>query len=126
MTDLFKEILPAILQTKKDIFADDPACRGYNPYMVNKALANYMDVVMYANVMNMNYHLDKKLQYDYFINSIRAMKRPYAKWFKAQESDDLKTIKLFFGYSDAKAKEALKILSDDQINEIRKITTIGD
>jgi Bacteriophage clamp loader A subunit len=124
--DLFKDIIPSILQTKKDVFIDDPSYRDYNPYMVNKALSNYPDTVMAANNMNMNYHLHKQAQYNYYLNSVRAMKRPYAKWFKAQKEDDLEAVKLYFGYSSRRAREAIKLLTDEQIDTIRKITTIGD
>lgn len=125
MADLFKDVIPSILQTKKDVFTDDPNMRDYNPYMINKALSNYIDSVIFANNMNMSYHLHKKAQYDYYINIVRAMKRPYAKWYKAQKEDDLEAVKLFFGYSTKQAREAIKLLTEEQIDIIRKTTTIG-
>lgn len=125
MTDLFKDLIPAILQTKKDVFSEDPSYKAYNSYMVNKALSNYVDTVMSANNMNMSYHLHKKAQWDYYINNVRAMRRPYAKWFKAQAEDDLEAVKLFFGYSAKQAREAIKLLTEEQIDIIRKRTTIG-
>ncbi|CAB4124336.1 Bacteriophage clamp loader A subunit [uncultured Caudovirales phage] len=124
--DLFKDLLPSILSTKKNVFTDDPTLKGYVPFMVNKGLSNYVDTIMYANAMNMNYHIHKKAQYDYLLNSIRAIKRPYAKWFKAPKEDDLEAVKLFFGYSTKQAREAIKLLTDAQIDIIRKNTTIGD
>jgi hypothetical protein len=125
--DLFKDIAPSILQTKKDLFIEEGSIKEYNPYMVNKALSNYVDCVMYVNNMNMNSELHPRAQYDYLINSIRASKRPYAKWYKQPErQEDLDAVKLFFGYSDRKARETIKLLTEEQINIIKIKTTIGD
>ena len=126
MADLFKEVLPSILKTKKPIFTDDESAKAYNPYMVNKALSHHMDTVIVANNMNMCYHLDKKPQYDYLINSVRSANRPFTKWHKASETDDLEAVKLFFGYSTRRAREALNLLTDDQLKIIRRKTDTGE
>lgn len=123
MADLFKDIVPSILQTKKHILEDE---KDYNPFIVNKALSYHMDCVTYANQMNLNFGLDKKPQYDYLINIVRASKRNFAKWEKPIQEENLQSIKLFFGYSDAKAEEALKVLTDEQIDIIKEKTKIGD
>lgn len=123
MTDLFKDIVPSILQTKKPILEDE---KDYNSFMVNRALSYHMDCIMYANQMNVNFGLDRKPQYDYLINIVRAKKRNFAKWEKPIQEDNLQSIKLFFGYSDAKAAEALKVLTDEQIDIIKEKTKIGD
>jgi ribosomal protein S18 acetylase RimI-like enzyme len=70
--------------------------------------------------MNRYPNLDNKLKYDFLLNIVRASKRPYSKWYKKAKSVDLDVIKEYYGYSDAKAYEALKILSDDQIAIIKK------
>jgi hypothetical protein len=126
MPDLFKEIVPSILQTKKEVISDDESAKDYAPFLVNKAVSQHVDCVMYANVMNMNYHLHKKAQYDYLINSVRAMKRSHAKWYKSTKVCDLEAIKLFFGYSTRRAREAIKLLSAEQIDTIKRKTNIGD
>jgi len=123
MADLFKEIIPSITKTKKYVLENE---NDYVPFLVNRSLSNYDDCLFQSNEMNMLYHLDKKLQYDYFINIIRAKSRSFAKWHKPMKEDDLESVKIFYGYSNVKAKEALRVLTDDQIAMIRKITTIGD
>jgi hypothetical protein len=123
MADLFKDIVPSILQTKQPILEDE---KDYNSFMVNRALSYHMDCIMYANQMNVNFGLDRKPQYDYLINIVRAKKRNFAKWEKPIQEDNLQSIKLFFGYSDAKAAEALKVLTDEQIDIIKEKTKIGD
>jgi Bacteriophage clamp loader A subunit len=126
MPDLFKEIIPSILQTKILVITDDNSAKDYQPYVVNKALSHHPDTIMQANKMNMSYHLHKKSQYDYLINSIRGKKRPFTQWYKASDTNDLEAVKLFFGYSTKHAREALKLLTDKQIKIIRKKTDIGE
>lgn len=119
MADLFKEIIPSILQTKESVIKDSLDEKSYNPYMVNRTLSYHVDCVFYANEMNMNYLLDGKMQYDFYLHSIRKMKRKFQKWHKNVDSDDLKLVKEHFGYSDEKAKDALRILSEEQLEQIR-------
>jgi len=70
--------------------------------------------------MNMMPNTDKLLQYQYLLNTVRSYKRPFQKWQKREDIDGLEAVKEFYGYSNEKAKEALSILSNDQLDEIRK------
>ena len=126
MADLFNEILPSILQTKKYALLTDLDERSYPAFMVNRALSYHRDTVLLANEMNIYTSLDNKLKYDFFINIIRAQKRQFSKWHKKAQSSDLNAVKEYYGYSDSKASEALKILSDDQITAIKKQLYKGD
>ena len=116
MADLFKEIIPSILQTKKDVL-DDP--KDYKPFLINRSLSYHMDCIMYANQMNLCNNLDSELQYQYLLNTIRPMKRKFQPWQKASAMKDIDCVKEYFGYSDEKAKEALRILTDEQITLIK-------
>jgi hypothetical protein len=122
MADLFKEIIPSILQTKKDVLDNE---KDYKPFLVNRALSYHMDCILYANMMNLNPQLDGKLQYQYFLQTIRPMKRKFQPWQKQETIKDLECVKEFFGYSDEKAKEALRILSDEDISYIKEKTDKG-
>ena len=113
------EYLNAINMTKKDIMVDDIAEKEYNSFMVNRGLSYFRDTVIYANEMNKNHHLDNRLQFDFFINIVRKKKR-FSKWNKTETVDDLDIVKEYYGYSNEKARTALKLLSPNQINEIRK------
>ena len=126
MADLFKEVIPAILQTKQPFMLTEQDEKSYSPFMVNRALSFHRDTVLWANEMNKHPNLDKKLQADFLLNIVRAQKRPYSKWHKKASNSDLSLIKEYYGYSDAKAEEALKILSDQQIAEIKKQLYKGD
>lgn len=117
MADLFKEIIPSILQTKKDVLDQE---KDYKPFLVNRALSYHMDCIMYANQMNLNSNLDPKLQYQYLLNTIRPMKRKFQPWQKTSAVKDLECVKEYFGYSNEKAKEALRILTDEQITLLKE------
>lgn len=119
MTDLFKEVVPAILQTKKNVITVDNE-KEYNPFIINRALSYHYDCILFSNEMNKMPNTDKLLQFHYLLNTIRSYKRPFQKWHKKDSADDIDVIKEYYQYSDEKAKEAMKILSNDQINEIRK------
>jgi hypothetical protein len=125
MPDLFKEIVPSILQTKKNVFQDEFDYKDYTPFVVNRALSYHIDCVLYANEMNINSGIDKDMQYQYLLNTIRPVKRKFSPWQKSQVMKDLECVKVYFGYSNEKAKEALRILNDEQIADIRAKTTKG-
>jgi hypothetical protein len=120
MADLFKEIIPSILQTKEYALLTEQDEKSYSAFMVNRALSYHRDTVLVANEMNKYPNLDNKLKYDFLLNMIRAQKRPFSKWHKKAQTSDLEAVKEYYGYSDAKAEEALKILDDAQINLIKK------
>jgi hypothetical protein len=120
MADLFREIIPSILQTKQYALLTEQDEKSYSPFMVNRALSYHRDTALLANQMNLYPSIDKKLQYDFLLNIVRASKRPYSKWYKKAKSSDLETVKEYYGYSDSKAVEALKILSEDQIAAMKK------
>jgi len=117
MADLFKDIVPSILQTKKDVLLDEG---DYVSFVVNRALSHHYDCIMQANQMNMVPHTDRKLQYHYFLNSIRPYKRPFQKWQKREVTENLNILKEYYQCSNEKAKEILSVLHDDQINAIKK------
>ena len=125
MPDLFKEIIPSILQTKKSVIHDDIDAKDYTPFVVNRALSYHMDCVLYANEMNLYPELEKDLQYQYLLNTIRSMKRKFQPWQKSEVDKDIECVKQYFGYSNEKAKEALRILNDEQIAEIKAKTNKG-
>ena len=119
MTDLFKDIIPSILQTKNEVITEENE-GNYNPFIVNKALSFHRDCALFANEMNKLSNADKLLQYHYLLNRIRGYKRPYQKWYKKETIDNLELVKEYYKYSTEKAKDALLILSEDHLNEIKK------
>lgn len=115
----------SILQNKKNLIIDELTEKEYQPFLINRTLSYHKDCVLYANEMNRRHLTDKKLQYDFFLNTIRSQKRPFAKWIKPEKSDDLECIKQVFGLSDQKAREALRLLSNEQIQKLKEQTDTG-
>ena len=114
-----KDWLNSINQTKKNLIDEDPSVeREYSPYIINRCLSGHLDCVMFVNEMNRYHFLPKKIQYDFLLNSLRTKKR-FAPWLRKDEIKDLELVKRYYGYSNEKAKQALKILTKEQLNFIR-------
>ena len=118
MTEL-KDWLNSINQTKKNLIDEDPSLeKDYSPYIVNRIFSGHLDAIMFANEMNQYHFLSKKMQYSFYLNTLRKRKR-YSPWLRKDEIKDLDLVKRYYGYSNEKAKQALRILTKDQINFIR-------
>jgi hypothetical protein len=124
MADLFKEVLPSIMQNDLVVITEENR-HEYVPFVINKALSFHYDCAMYANQMNIYNMLDHKMQYDYLRNSVRKYKRPFSKWLKKEKVENLDVISEYYKYSNEKAQDALLLLSDAQINDIKKTLDKG-
>ena len=122
MSYQLKDYLNAINLSKKNLLDSDDADweRKYPPFIINKCLSMHYDTLMQSNEMNGFHFLPKKLQFNFFINSIRKKKRFGGKWLKSNQLKNLDYIKEYYGYSNEKAKTALNILSKEQIETIKK------
>lgn len=118
--DLFKDYVPAISNTKENLMdtADEMWEKSYTPFTVNKNFSYYQDTILYANEMNRYPLLSNKLQFDYLLNSIRPRKR-FSPWSKKSIHSDLEYVKEYYGYNNKRAEEALSILNDEQIKNIK-------
>ena len=116
-----KDYLNAINVSKDSLLdtEDEMWEKRFAPFIVNKCVAPFEDTVMLVNEINQLHHLDKKLQFDFLINSLRPRKR-YAPWMKAKKLKNLEYVKEFYGYNNEKAKAALDIMDDEQISAIKK------
>jgi len=118
------DYLNSINLTKKDIMIDDDCEKAYNSFMVNRGLSYFQDTIIIANEMNRHHQIDNKLQYQFLINMIRKRKR-FSKWAKAQKESDIDAVKEYYGYSNEKARQALTLLSPDQITIIKNKVSKG-
>jgi flavorubredoxin len=98
---------------------DDITEKAYNAFMVNRSLSYFNDTVLMANEMNLNAHLDNRLQFDFLINIVRKKKR-FSKWAKAQTNSDVEVVKEYYGYSNEKARQILPLLTSEQIDDLKK------
>ena len=120
-----KDWLNSINFNKENLIKENPhIVKDYPPYIINRCLSGHIDSIMYANEMNMHHHLDKDLQYSFYLNSLRKRKR-FSPWLRKDKVTDLECIKEYYGYSNEKASQALKILTQEQINYIKQRLDIG-
>jgi len=118
--DLFKEIIPSILVSGNHILKSDEDYKSYVPYVVNRALSFHYDCIFIVNEINLYPGAMKPVQYTFLLNSVRHYRRPFQPWVKKEVIEDIDLIKQYYGYSEQKSKEALTILTRDQLNDIRK------
>ena len=120
-----KDWLNSINFNKENLIKEDPhIVKDYPPYIINRCLSGHIDSIMYANEMNMHHHLDKDLQYSFYLNSLRKRKR-FSPWIRKDKIDDLECVKQYYGYSNEKASQALKILTKEQITYIKQRLDVG-
>ena len=123
MTEL-KDWLNSINFTKENLMEDSDNKRDYPPYIINRCLSGNLDCIMFVNEMNINHHLDKDLQYSFYLNTLRKKKR-FSPWLRKDKVTDLEIIKQYYGYSNEKALQALKILTPEQIKFIKQRLDTG-
>ena len=109
----------SINHSKENLMVDDWSEKQYSAFIVNKALSYGPDTVIACNEMNSRPHLESKMQYDFLRNVVRPKKR-YNKWLKPEKEERLEIIKEYYGYSNTKAQEALRILSNNDLDEMKR------
>ena len=124
MTEL-KDWLNSINFNKDDLTSEDPECiKEYPSYIVNRCLSGHLDTILYANEMNLHPNLDKDMQYQFFLNSLRKRKR-FSPWLRKDKVDNLNIIKKYYGYSNEMALQALRLLTQQQLDYIKKRLDTG-
>ena len=114
-----KDWLNSINTNKNNLIDEDIYLeKKYPSYIINRCLSGHIDAVMFANEMNKHPNLPKKLQYDFFLNSLRKRKR-YSPWLRKEQIENLDLVKRYYGYSNEKAKQVLNILTREQLSFIR-------
>ena len=98
---------------------DDLWKKKYPAFIVNKMLSGFSDTVMLVNEMNRNHFLDRDMQFQFLLNSIRSKKR-FTPFLKASKIKDIECVKEYYGYSNDKAKSALDILTKEQLKLIKE------
>ena len=114
-----KDWLNSINFNKDNLIEEDPeAISSYPPYIINRCLSGHLDTVLFANEMNKYSNLDKDMQYSFFLYTLRKRKR-FSPWLKKEQVDDLDLVKKHYGYSNEKAKVAVSLLTNTQLEYIR-------
>tara|TARA_R100000152_G_C6774569_1_gene202422 strand:+ start:1007 stop:1498 length:492 start_codon:yes stop_codon:yes gene_type:complete len=123
----FKFFLGSINITKENVLLDDSNGKieeAYNPFIINKTLSYFPDTIMQSNTMNQFFDLDKKLQYEFLLNSIRKKKR-FSRWIKSNIEENVDTVKQYYKVGNEKAVEILSLLNDEQISIIKSELSEG-
>ena len=124
MTEL-KDWLNSINFNKKNLIEEDPSTiKDYAPYIINRCLSGNIDSILFANEMNKYSFLDKDMQYSFYLNT-RRKKKTFSPWLRKDKFTVLEIIKQYYGYSNEKASNALKILTPEQINYIKQRLETG-
>ena len=120
------DYLKAINTTKEPLMDSDDQFieRDYTPFLVNRCLPFFPDTILQANEMNVRSSVDKKMQFDFLSSTIRKGRR-YSPWIKETLPDDIEIVKEYFNYSNKKAKEALDVLTDGDIVNIKNKLSKG-
>ena len=120
-----KDWLNSINFNKNNLIEEDPdVIKEYTPYVINRCLSGNLDCIMFVNEMNRYPNLDKDMQYKFYLNTLRKKKR-FSPWLRKDKVTDLECIKSYYGYSNEKASQALKILSKQQLEFIKKRLDTG-
>ena len=124
MTEL-KDWLNSINFNKENLIEEDPSTiKDYAPYIINRCLSGNIDSILFVNEMNKYSFLDKDMQYSFYLNTLRKKKR-FSPWLRKDKVTDLEIIKQYYGYSNEKASNALKILTPEQIKFIKQRLDTG-
>tara|TARA_R100000005_G_C4943761_1_gene167148 strand:- start:505 stop:888 length:384 start_codon:yes stop_codon:yes gene_type:complete len=113
------DYLNSINMTKKNLMVDEQSEKDYVPFIVNRGLGYFQDTVLLANEMNVNCHIDSKLQYDFLKSTVSKRKR-FSKWLKAEDDEKVDIIRKYFGYNHTVAKSVSHLFSMEQLNTIKK------
>lgn len=113
------------INNNHDIVDSEGSLEGYVPFVINRTLSYFPDTALLANEMNKHHHIDSTSQFYFFINTVRKRKR-FTKWHKRQQPhDDIEAIKRYYGFNERRAREAVKLLSEQQLQIIREKTQHG-
>ena len=120
-----KDWLNSINFNKNNLIEEDPSTiKDYPPYIINRCLSGNLDCIMFVNEMNKYSFLDKDMQYSFYLNTLRKKKR-FSPWLRKEKVTDLQSVKQYYGYSNEKASQALKILSKQQLDYIKQRLETG-
>ena len=122
-----KDYLKALNETKEPLLDSDDLTweKKYPPFIINRCLSMFWDTLPQANEMNGYHFLSKKVQFHFLLNSIRKKKRFGGKWLSQKKLKNMDIVKEYYGYSNEKAREALTILSKEQLESIEKTLSKG-
>lgn len=114
------------LSNDKRYLLDDTTKSKYDAFMVNRALSQHQDTIMYANEMNKFYFIDKELQHDFYFYVVSPKKR-YGKWAKAKNDNEevINLIIRHYKVNRTHAQQYLSLMTDEDIQTLKDTYAVG-
>lgn len=104
----------------------------YSQWRINSVLSGYRGLTNIVNEINIRYGVTDQMHYDYLYGSVRKQKYERAKAETDKEKKERKNkeelqdlISNYYKYNSVRAKEALKILTPQQIEHIKNKNNKG-
>lgn len=119
-----KDWLTSIYSSKKDLLKELDNANQYPAFIINRMLSGNIDTALFASELNERFTMDKDMQYKFLLYAIPAKKR-FSPYMKKSKLEDLDAIKQYYGYNTEKALDALRILTTDHIEYIKKKLNTG-
>jgi len=115
------EFINCISNSNTIPFTKEQIEKYYNPYITVSYFSKFEDCIFIVNEINTFKHpLSKPEHFLYLHSMIRKRKRFYKKTDKKNDIEDsIKLVQEYFEYSREKAKEAIKILTTEQLKKIK-------
>ena len=114
----FFEVLNNLSYDKKQVSEEKNFEKFFMPFKVNKYFSFFSDTIFHANEINCLWQLDKKMQHDFYLFSVRKKKR-YTTWLKKLAENDIELVKEVYGYNDAKASEVINIIGKTGLDKLK-------
>lgn len=126
MTYQLTDYLNAINVNKEPLLDESESYtkQSYPPFVVTRCLSYFPDTLFAANEMNSRPHLDSKMHFDFLRGAVRPRKR-FSKWLKREEDARVAALIEYYGFSSRKAREALVVLSEAEVEWILEQTRKG-
>lgn len=102
--------------------------RDYPAFPVNRLLSYHPDAILLVNELNIRgaseCRVTKRMQYEYLYYVLPKRSR-FARMAKEKSDERLDLIMATYGYSRSKAELVSGLLSDEQIEELRRMRDTG-
>lgn len=118
-------MINSITQNKPSLLDDPDFNKEFNSYGIVRQLSNNDDCIQHANFINMNSHLDKRMQYMFLRGSIRKKFRRAGKWKNPDATQSEQAVMEYYQCNHRRAKEYCKMLPDDEIKRIEQKMNTG-
>lgn len=119
-----KDVLNSLFKTKEDLATEIDGQRELvdapGPWVVNRMVSLFPDCTSDVNEINILPGIDGLMQYDFLRLRLKPRAKTFTPWLKAEKpTEDVELVMRYYDYSAEKAREALDILTEEQLEIIR-------